>query len=179
MAKKNFKLKIGNYDSRGEKFGEDFMKRMPSYPYLIEYSKDEKNGLDVQLRGKYINIYYQGGNLIKLSGLQTCEFDENYFYLPEKDGLPMTDIERLCHKDYVNKAKESKILKHKTKEELDELRKKAFETKGYIKGRRDELVNILKNCDSLESVRLVVEEMKNTIKIILQQLVMTISGVLL
>lgn len=25
-------------------------------------------------------------------------------YLPEKDGLPMTDIERLCHKDYVNKA---------------------------------------------------------------------------
>lgn len=98
------KIEIGNYIPRGRGLGDDFMKDLKSYPYIIEYANNSKNGLDIQLRGKYINIYYQGGNLLKLSGTSTCEFDENYFYLPTSDDLRMTDIERLCSEDYLSKT---------------------------------------------------------------------------
>ena len=164
MAKKTLKVEIGNYDARGTKLGKNFMTKMKSFPFLIEYTKDEKNGLDVQLRGAYINIYYQGGNLVKLSGQQKCDLDENYFYLPKKEGLPMTDIERLCHKDYKNKAKQSKMLRDKSDTELEELRQQASTIKKNIKKERDKLVNRLKCCESLEEVEIVVGEMKEVME---------------
>ena len=116
MAKRKLNVVIGKYDPRGSKVSK--MTGLKSYLYIMQYAKDEANGLDVQLRGRYINIYYKGGNLLKLSGKQTCEFDKNYFYLPEKGGLRMTDVERLCHSDYITKAEESKLLSNKSKDEL-------------------------------------------------------------
>lgn len=164
MAKRELKVDIGKYSPRGKNLGKNFMKGMTSYPYLIKYTEDDKNELDVQLRGTSINIYYQGGSLVKLSGRQKCEFDENYFYLPGKEDLPMSDIEKLCGQDYTDRAKKSKILKKKTEAELKELREKAIHIKGEIEGRRDELVNRLKSCDNLESVGMVVEEMKKAMR---------------
>lgn len=164
MAKRELKAKTGKYSPRGKSLGKDFMKEMASYPYLMEYTEDEKNELDVQLRGTSINIYYQGGSLVKLSGRQKCEFDKNYFYLPGEEDLPMSDIERLCGQDYTDKAEKSKALKKKTEAELKELREKAIHIKGEIERRRDELVGRLKSCDSLESVGTVVEEMKEVMR---------------
>ena len=112
MAKRKLNVVIGEYDPRGSKVSK--MTGLKSYPFIMQYAKEESNGLDIQLRGRYINIYYKGGNLLKLSGMDTCEFDKNYFYQPDKGSLRMTDIERLCHSNYVNKAKKSKYLKSKT-----------------------------------------------------------------
>ena len=160
MAKTN--ANIGDYAPRGSGLSKNFMKNMKSYHSLIEYANNEANGLDVQLRGQYINIYYKGGNLIKLSGLQSCVFDENYFYLPEKNDLRMTDIERLCSSDYKAKKAKSKALKNLQGDELEAKRKQAISIKEEIKGQRNEIVNRLKACDNLESVSAVVEEMKDT-----------------
>ena len=129
---------------------------------LMQYAKDEANGLDVQLRGRYINIYYKGGNLLKLSGKQTCVIDKNYFYLPEKGGLRMTDVERLCHSDYITKAGESKFLSNKSKEELSSLRKVALDIKKNLTDKNNDIVNRLKSGDSFESTAKVIEEMKKT-----------------
>ena len=162
MAKRNLNVEIGNYNPRGSKLGNNFMKKMKSYPFLIEYANNEANGLDVQLRGDSINIYYQGGSLIRLSGTQGCEFDKNYFYLPEKGDLRMTDIERLCHSNYRVKKEESRALRNLKNETLMELRQQAIQIHNDIIGKRDALVCRLKGCDSLESVGIVVEEMKRT-----------------
>lgn len=162
MAKRKLNVEIGNYDPRGSKLGNNFMKKMKSYPFLIEYANNEANGLDVQLRGDSINIYYQGGSLIRLSGTQSCKFDENYFYLPEKGDLRMTDIKRLCHPDIRVKIKESRALKNLKPEAILVLRQQSIEIQNDIIQKRDKLVHRLKECDSLESVGVVVEEMKKT-----------------
>ena len=164
MAKKELRVEIGNYEPRGSKLGENFMADMVSYLYLIEYTKDDKSELDVQLRGNYVNIYYQGGNLVKLSGQHGCRLSENYFHRPEDTGLCMTDIDRLCHKDYISKSKESKALKNKTKEELEALREKAIKIKYDITVKRIELIEKLKNSNSPEDVKNVVEEIKKTMR---------------
>ena len=74
MAKSKNSPKNGGYTPRGSGLSKTFMKDMKSYSFLIEYANNEANGLDVQLRGEYINIYYKGGNLIKLSGRKSCVF---------------------------------------------------------------------------------------------------------
>ena len=160
MAKRKLNVVIGKYDPRGSKVSK--MTGLKSYLYIMQYAKDEANGLDVQLRGRYINIYYKGGNLLKLSGKQTCEFDKNYFYLPEKGGLRMTDVERLCHSDYITKAEESKLLSNKSKDELSSLRKVAFDIKKNLTDKNNDIVNRLKSGDSFESTAKVIEEMKKT-----------------
>ena len=135
MAKRKLNVVIGKYDPRGSKVSE--MTGLKSYQFIMQYAAIESNGLDVQLRGSYINIYYKGGNLLKLSGGQTYDFDKNYFYLPEKDGLRMTDIERLCHPDYITKADESKFLKPR-KEELSSLREEALDIMQSLTNKNNE-----------------------------------------
>ena len=56
MAKRKLNVVIGKYDPRGSKVSK--MTGLKSYLYIMQYAKDEANGLDVQLRGRYINIYY-------------------------------------------------------------------------------------------------------------------------
>ena len=125
MSKRKLNVKIGDYIPRGKEISSDFMKDMESYHLLMEYTKDESNGLDVQLRGKYMNIYYLGGSLVRLTGRSICDIDKNYFYVTGKDNLCMSDIERLCHQDYVEKSKLSKALKGRGSQ-LPELRKEAI-----------------------------------------------------
>lgn len=161
MTKRKLNVEIGNYSPRGS-MSDNFMSEMKSYPYLIKYARNEENGLDVQFRGGYINIYYKGGNLINLSGKNTCKFDEDYFYIPDADGMRMTDIKRLCSKDYLSKKDESKFLSGLKDEELLLLRNKAQKIRKDIKGKRDKIVKKLKQCDSVESVAVVVNEMKET-----------------
>ncbi len=154
--------KNGGYTPRGSGLAKNFMKDMKSYPFLIEYANNEANGLDVQLRGEYINIYYKGGNLIRLSGRKSCFFDKNYFYLPKKGDLCMTDIDRLCHPDFEIKKRDSKVLRRMQEDELRAKHNQAIEINNRITCQRDEIVNRLMKCDSVESVEAIVEEMKET-----------------
>lgn len=149
-----------NYDSRGT-LGESFMSKMTSYKYIMQYARDLESGLDIQLRGKYINIYYEGGNLLKLSGNSCVEFDENYFYQPNGcNFLRMTDIERLCSDDYINKSKKSKFLKEKTNEELKKYRLEAFAIKKSVKEQRDKLVKALKVANTFQETKDIIDKMK-------------------
>lgn len=60
MAKRKLNVVIGKYDPRGSQVSK--MTGLKSYPFIMQYAKEESNGLDIQLRGRYINIYYKGGN---------------------------------------------------------------------------------------------------------------------
>ncbi len=54
---------------------------------LLSIVKDKKEDLVFQIRKNYVNIYYKGGNLVKIEdkkGTISFDFDEGYFY-QEKD----------------------------------------------------------------------------------------------
>lgn len=54
--------------------------------------------LDIQLRNKYLNVYYKGGNLLKIKS-NGIEFDCHYFYNETMEGfdpeIPVSYIEKL------------------------------------------------------------------------------------
>ena len=74
----------------------------------------------------------------------------------------MTDVERLCHSDYITKAGESKFLSNKSKDELSSLRKVALDIKKNLTDKNNDIVNRLKSGDSFESTAKVIEKMKKT-----------------
>ena len=74
----------------------------------------------------------------------------------------MTDIERLCHPNYINKAKKSKYLKSKTHEELKSLRKEASDIMKELTSNNEHIINQLKASDTFESTAEVLEKMKGT-----------------
>lgn len=49
------------------------------YKEIIDFASKRENELDVQIRDNYLNIYYQGGNLLKISP-RSLYFDEFYFH---------------------------------------------------------------------------------------------------
>ena len=49
------------------------------YKEIIEFASKRENDLDVQIRDNYLNIYYRGGNLLKLQP-RSMSFDEFYFH---------------------------------------------------------------------------------------------------
>lgn len=146
------------YTPRGM-YSESFMSKLPVFNSILEYSADPANELDVQFRGDYLNIYYIGGRLLKLSGTCSCTFDENYFYRPKENELRMTDIERLYSENYRIKKNESAALRLLSDSELECEREKAKAIIKEIRKKRDDLVNKLRNSPNSE-VGNVIEEMK-------------------
>lgn len=46
---------------------------------IMQYVADNKNGLSLQIRDDYLNIYYRGGNILRINGVNSFYFDKNYF----------------------------------------------------------------------------------------------------
>ena len=109
------KRKISN-----EKFWKNLTKG--EYKDIIDFASQRENELDVQIRDNYLNIYYQGGNLLRVHP-RSLYFDEFYFHRGAKD-MRKTHLIDKCKKgdkaciarweDYKNRRKEMlDILKEK------------------------------------------------------------------
>jgi len=53
------------------------------YKEIIEFASRRENDLDVQIRDNYLNIYYRGGNLLRIQA-RSLFFDEFYFHRGSK-----------------------------------------------------------------------------------------------
>ena len=101
------KRKISN-----EKFWKNLTKG--EYKEIIDFASQRENELDVQIRDNYLNIYYQGGNLLRVHP-RCLYFDEFYFHRGAKD-MRKTHLIDKCKKrdeaciarweDYKNRRKE-------------------------------------------------------------------------
>ena len=60
---------------------EKFLKNLTEgeYKEIIDFASQRENELDVQIRDNYLNIYYQGGNLLRVHP-RSLYFDEFYFH---------------------------------------------------------------------------------------------------
>ena len=60
---------------------EKFLKNLTEgeYKEIIDFASQRENELDVQIRDNYMNIYYQGGNLLRVHP-RSLYFDEFYFH---------------------------------------------------------------------------------------------------
>ena len=62
---------------------EKFLKNLTEgeYKEIIDFASQRENELDVQIRDNYLNIYYEGGNLLKIESYSPyLSFDEFYFH---------------------------------------------------------------------------------------------------
>lgn len=67
------------------------------YKDIIEFVRND-NDLDIQVRDNYFNIYYHGGNILRL-GPQSQQFDKFYFYTKKEYGKEMkhkTHLEQIA-----------------------------------------------------------------------------------
>lgn len=152
------------YNPRGFR-RKDYMANLSNnYNAIIEYAKDTTNGLDIQYRDNYINIYYLGGSLLKLSGRGSVAFDKNYYYLPESlDSLRATHIAALVHKNFRAKVSESKTLSRLSEEELMTCKNIADDINRSLVSSRDNVIKRLKSANKKE-VCSILEEMKDQMK---------------
>ena len=146
-----------NYKPRGT-FDKKFLSELKIYNWIVDYAHSHQSGLDIKVRGNYLNVYYNGGNLMKLEGKDKIFFSEYYFYLPQKGGLASSDIQRLIKSnDNIDK---SGFLRNKKRQELAKLRKNACEIHERLKSERDALVNQLKYSNTFDEVVSYIEKMK-------------------
>lgn len=63
------------------------------YKEIIEFAAKRENNLDVQIRDNYLNIYYKGGNLLRIHP-RSFFFDEFYFHRNMKQQRKTNLIEK-------------------------------------------------------------------------------------
>lgn len=155
-------MKSESYIKRGS-FPMSFMADMKEcYHTIIEYARNPDSNLDVQFRGNYINIYYNGGNLIKLSGRGNVYFNEYYFYKPlEKKSFPSSDIQKLCEKPetLLHNYKKSGLLRNMSAAQLKIAMLKGVETHNILLSKSKSIVEKLKSRTG-ESAISVIKEMQ-------------------
>ena len=145
------------YNPRGYRC-KDYKANLSNYDAIIEYAKDPTNELDIQYRDNYINIYYLGGSLLKLTGEGKIEFDEHYYYPPSRK-FPISHIEALIDKDFRTKVSKYKKLSQLSEEDLMKKRQEAEEIYTGILASRDKHINSLRSGEP-EEVSHTLSEMK-------------------
>ena len=111
---------------RGEfsKRFEESLEPNGSLARLMDYVRNDVK-LDVQFRGNYINIYYRGGNILKVNP-RSFDFDKFYFYLgAEKD-------KRWTRKTNIEKAAKGAYDGSLTEEEANNIIKKLVDKRGEL-----------------------------------------------
>jgi hypothetical protein len=118
------------------------------YKEIIEFAAKRKNNLDVQIRDNYLNIYYRGGNLLRIHP-RSFYFDEFYFH---------RNVKQIRKTHLVAKAKEGDIeAKEKWNQYVDQ-QKRMFNILKEEDG-------ISRYCKEMKSVMDVWEKELNTIGI--------------
>ncbi len=108
-------MKNEKYLGRGI-HSEQFIKALESgnLKPMLDLLNTEKHGdLDVQIRNNYLNIYYNGGNIAKVRGENSIEFDEFYFCL-EKDRSRNEILKDQASMDKLKEKRDALIQKFKT-----------------------------------------------------------------
>ena len=118
------------------------------YKEIIEFAAKRENDLDVQIRDNYLNIYYRGGNLLRIHP-RSFYFDEFYFH---------RNVKQIRKTHLVEKAKKGDV---KAKEKWD-----------YYVDQQQRMFDILKEkggisryCEKMKAVMDVWEKELNTIDI--------------
>jgi hypothetical protein len=76
----------------------------------MQYVADPKNKLSLQIRGDYLNIYYRGGNILRINGPESFWIDQNYFVKADDKKEKTKELLNIIKvqgdfKDYFEKAK--------------------------------------------------------------------------
>lgn len=167
--------KDGIYTRRGDGLEISQTSNSNIYQYIIRYARNPQNGLDIQFRGGYINIYYRGGNLLKLyfNGkelLQPDSFDKWYFYQPTKESvLTKTDIKRLCEaesKSWYKETSEKPGNKYNHYRHIysnfERYRREAIEIEGILQDKWNDLLSRLQKSTEYNEIASIMEELKKT-----------------
>ena len=88
------------------------------YKKIIAFASQRENELDVQIRDNYLNIYYQGGNLLRVHP-RSLYFDEFYFHRGAKD------------------IRKTHLIKSDKTEDKEQV--------AFYQRKRDEMLSILRN----------------------------------
>ena len=96
------------------------------YKEIIAFASQRENELDVQIRDNYLNIYYQGGNLLRVHP-RSLYFDEFYFHLGAKD-MRKTHLIDKCKKGDKACIARWEDYKNRRKEMLDILKERGMAT---------------------------------------------------
>ena len=110
------------------------------YKEIIAFASQRENELDVQIRDNYLNIYYQGGNLLRVHP-RSLYFDEFYFHRGAKD-MRKTHLIDKCKKGDKACIARWEDYKNRRKEMLDILKERGMAT--YCK----EMKRIMKEWDA-------------------------------
>lgn len=121
---------MASFNKRGV-FSNFFWKRLKTEPLssIIKYASKADNGLDVQLRGNYINIYYKGGNILKIKP-KSFFFDKFYFYTG-------------CKKEDRSTRKTIILDASKGKEQEGLSKKEALQIVNELEDQADKLIKLL------------------------------------